>query len=62
MGRISSGKRQREMKRQERAKLKAERRAQKKEESKNTPAQVEISRDDSFDNLPPLAATADYDN
>jgi hypothetical protein len=62
MARISSHKRQREMKRQEKAKLKAERRAEKKEGAKNTPAQVEISRDDSFDNLPPLAATTDHND
>jgi len=55
MARITFQKRQKEMKRQEKAKLKAERRAQKKEEAKNSqPREVEISRDRSFDDLPPL--------
>jgi hypothetical protein len=53
--RITFQKRQKEMKRQEKAKLKAERRAQKKEEAKNSPPrEAEISRDHSFDDLPPL--------
>jgi len=55
VARITFQKRQKEMKRQEKAKLKAERRAQKKEEAKNSaPREIEISRDHSFDDLPPL--------
>jgi hypothetical protein len=48
------------MKRQEKAKLKAERRAQKKEEAKiSGPREIEISRDHSFDDLPPLPLDSD---
>ncbi len=62
MARITFQKRQKEMKRQEKAKLKAERRAQKKLEAKDGPArEVEISRDHSFDNLPPIPAELDSD-
>jgi len=62
MARITFQKRQKEMKRQEKAKMKAERRAQKKLEAKDSPVrEVEISRDHSFDNLPPIPLESDSD-
>jgi len=60
VSRITFQKRQKEMKRQEKAKLKAVRRAQKKQEAKTSPPrEVEISRDHSFDDLPELPADTD---